>query len=492
MDAAARRVVVIAVDDYGSGSENFASGLRNQAATVTAWLAGSEMDAERRFTVTRPKQLTSLQDLQKFLRREARLADSAFDDALVVYITGHGVMGASQRHYLTFAMTDPDRLLTTAFPTSELITTVLDSEAEHVLILVDSCFAGALKEELATLAKDLRPDRRNLSSIAVITSGEFTTEPQVGEFTQLLQRSLDLAKDKAAGYTASHLSFEDWETLLNAVGDDNPGLLRAKWLFPDSRRSQPSLCLPNPHYQPPEQLVDQARRPVALTAKLADYWLSRASGKTSDDDPGWYFSGRAALMEQLVTFANQGNGVMTVTGAAGSGKSALLARLVTLSDPHFVNESRYADTAQNVPDHLRPRPGAVHAAVMARGKSALELLEDILAAFGLDAESEEPPLQVLLAHLQQLTADSEEREGDTAADDPGTRITIVIDALDEAEQPLAVLSDVIEPLAWLRRPDGPSCVRLVLGMRSSAVDHTNDTLQDTASCSPASVTARYP
>lgn len=467
MEAAARRLVVIAVDDYGLQDDKFTAGIADQVATVTGWLTHPDLDDERRFDLRQADQLTSVADLRAFLDGEY-LPETAWDESLVVYITGHGVAGRSQRHYLTFAASDTDRLLTTAFPTSELIAAVLDSDAEHVLVLVDSCFSGVLKRELAALVEDLRASRRSLSSLAVIISGDSTQKPRVGEFTQLLQLSLDLAKDESAGFTASHLSFEEWEKLLNTVADNNPGLLRALWVSPDSRRDKPSPCLPNPHYRPPEQLVAQARRSVSLTAPLAEYWLSRASGRTSDSDPGWYFSGRAALMQTLTAFVTDGTGVMVVTGAAGSGKSALLARLVTLSDPLFMTESRFAHAAQNIPADLRPRPGAVDAAVLARGKSALELIDDLLAAFDLTAAPEEPPLQILLHHL-----------ADPKSHGAGTPVTVVLDALDEAEQPLACLSDVAGPLAWLRRVDGSPAVRLVLGMRSSAIDDTNK-LQDTA------------
>ncbi|MFJ1656677.1 AAA family ATPase [Streptomyces sp. NPDC088337] len=465
MEAAARRLVVIAVDDYGLQDDKFTAGIGDQVATVTGWLAHPDLDEERRFDLRQADRLTSVTDLRAFLDGEC-LHETPWDESLVVYITGHGVAGRSQRHYLTFAASDLDRLLTTAFPTSEVIAAVLDSDAEHVLVLVDSCFSGVLKRELAALVEDLRTSRRRLSSLAVITSGDSTQKPRVGEFTRLLQSGLDLAKDESAGFTASHLSFEDWEKLLNTAADDNPGLLRALWVCPDSRRDKPSPCLPNPHYRPPEQLVAKARRSVALTAPLAEYWLSRASGRTSDSDPGWYFSGRATLMQSLTTFVTEGTGVIVVTGAAGSGKSALLARLVTLSDPLFMTESRFAHTAQHIPADLRPRPGAVDAAVLARGKSALDLTDDLLAAFDLTAAPEEPPLQVLLNHLTDLERAS-------------TPVTVVLDALDEAEQPLACLSDVVGPLAWLRHLDGSPAVRLVLGMRSSAIDDTNK-LQDTA------------
>ncbi|MFJ4836234.1 hypothetical protein ACIP79_41045 [Streptomyces sp. NPDC088747] len=468
MEAAARRLVVIAVGDYGLEDDKFTAGIGDQVATVTGWLTHPDLDDGRRFDLRQADQLTSVADLRAFLDGEY-LPETAWDESLVVYITGHGVAGRSHRHYLTFATSDTDRLLTTAFPTSELIAAVLDSDAEHVLVLVDSCFSGVLKRELAALVEDLRASRRSLSSLAVITSGDSTQRPRVGEFTRLLQIGLDLARDESAGFTASHLSFEEWEKLLNTVADNNPGLLRALWVCPDSRRDKPSPCLPNPHYRPPEQLVAQARRSLALTAPLAEYWLSRASGRTSDSDTGWYFSGRATLMRSLTAFVTDGTGVMVVTGAAGSGKSALLARLVTLSDPLFMTESRFAHTAQHIPTDLRPRPGAVDAAVLARGNSALELIDGLLAAFDLTVADEEPPLQILLNHL-----------ADPEIHDASTPVTVVLDALDEAEQPLACLSDVVAPLAWLRRFDGSPAVRLVLGMRSSAVDDTNGTLQDTA------------
>lgn len=46
-------------------------------------------------------------------------------------------------------------------------------------------------------------------------------------------------------------------------------------------------------------------------------------------------------------------------------------------------------------------------------------------------------------------------------------VVVVIDALDEADDPLAVFNDVILPLARLRGPHGGRPVRLLLGIRSS-------------------------
>ncbi|MEU6323679.1 AAA family ATPase [Streptomyces sp. NPDC047009] len=461
-----RRLVVVAVDEYFTEDEAFTAGIQKQVETITGWLADPAMDSERRFELARPKELTQPEDLRLFLT-EQELAQAQWDQALVVYITGHGLRGQSRRHYLTFGHTCPDRLLATAFPTSELITQVMDSEAEHVLVLVDSCFAGSLKSELGVLLEELCAQRRDLKTLAVITSGDFEQEPRRGEFTRLLKLAWDKARDESAGFTASHLSFEDWEKLLNTVGDENPGLLRALWVWPESRRDEPSLCLPNPHYQPKEQVVQASRQPVSLSAStLEQYWLARASGRTDEGDPGWYFSGRQTLMQELVEFVHTGAGVLVVTGAAGSGKSALLARLVTLSDPLFV--ARFADMVDAVPAPLRPRRGAVDAAVLARGKSSLALIEHLLAAFGVVAVGGEPPLQVLLDWVAAACADAPEP------------VTIVVDGLDEAQEPTACLSDVIAPLARVRAAGGEPAVRLVLGMRSSAQDVEGGKLQDAA------------
>ncbi|MEW2558533.1 AAA family ATPase [Streptomyces griseorubiginosus] len=460
--------MVVAVDDYATADEEFTAGIRAQVETVTGWLAHPSLGPDRRFEVTQSKELTCAEDLRAFLA-DQKLARVAWDEALVVYVTGHGLRGMSRRHYLTFAGTDDERLLATAFPTSELVTQVLDSEAEHVLVLVDSCFAGSLKSELGVLFEELSAQRRKLKTLAVITSGDFEQRPRLGEFTRLLELALAKARDESAGFTAPHLSLEEWEKLLGSVGEDNPELIQALWVWPDSRRHEPTLCLPNPHFQPREQVVQAPRESVSLSASvLEQYWLSRASGRTDDEDPGWYFSGRQDLMRALVEFVRAGDGVLVVTGAAGSGKSALLARVVTLSDPLFVTVPRFAKVVQAIPAPLRPVVGGVDAAVLARGKSSLALIEDLLTAFGGTHSRGEPALQAL---LQRIVTACEAKQGP---------VTVVVDGLDEAQEPAACLSDVIGPVARLRTRGGQVAARLVVGMRSSARDVTDGRLQDTA------------
>ncbi|UQW99415.1 AAA family ATPase [Streptomyces sp. RerS4] len=468
-----RRLVIVAITDYGADDTEFREAIDIQAGRITDWLAGPNLDKRQRFEVSRAPAVQSVQDLRDFLRDEA-LTAATYEEAVVVYITGHGLGGSSHRHYLTFAETDEKRPLATAFQTSELIAAVLDSESEHILVLVDSCFSGTLHTELSSLLRDLDKDRYAFHGVGVVTSGDFSAQPLIGSFTERVALACERMRDEAAGYTASHLSFQEWEQLLDEVGQDEhgheKGLIDAEWAFPRSRKKRPSACLPNPRYRPAVSTAGPALRQLALTTtvgtdvplgSLDDFWLERASGRPADDDPGWYFSGRVTPMKAMTAFlrGDEDERVLVVTGAAGSGKSALLARLVTLSDPGFVTDPRYAGMVAKVPTELRPPRGSVDIAVLARNKSARVVVEDLLTALGAE-DASDPDSIVPLRTLLRLLSDRS-----TSARRP---VTVVIDALDEAQDPLALVNDLVLPLARLSVAAGDSSpLRLLLGVRSS-------------------------
>jgi WD40 repeat protein len=473
---ARRRLVVVAIDVYDDQPEGFEEAIAEQVSRITDWLANPSLGADRCFEVRRATSVRTVDELRAFLRSE-NLAAASYRESIVVYITGHGLRRGAARHFLTLPETEPDRPFATAFSTSELITEVLDSESEHVMVLVDSCFSGTLLAELPSLFESLCSDRRNHKGLAVVTAGDHEEQPLVGSFTQRIALAYERMLDEAAGYTASHLSFQEWEQLLDEVGRDENGqerdLIDAHWILPRSRKRLLSACLPNPRYQPKQDAVGPALRQLALVSaaemgrdpgaestqgSLEEFWLERASGRVAADDPGWYFSGRAELMTRMTGFLRGPAGVLIVTGAAGSGKSALLARLVTLSDPGFIANPRYEAMVANVSPELRPVPKSVDVAVLARNKSARVVVEELLVALGGE---EAPRLGLPLQTLIRLLNDrAEERSG---------LVTVVIDALDEAEDSLALFNDVILPLARFRRSDHRGAIRLLLGIRSSPV-----------------------
>jgi WD40 repeat protein len=457
-----RRLVVIAVDGYEDGQEGFKEGIAAQVERITGWLADPELGDDRRFEVVRAEHSPqSVDDLRAFLHGQ-NLAAASYKEAVVVYITGHGMRRLAQRHYLMLPKTEEERLLATAFPTSELISAVLDSRSEHVMVLVDSCHSGTLRAELGSLFQDLSDERHRHKGTAVITAGDHFEKPLVGSFTRRVALACERMRDEASGYTGSHLSFAEWEQLLHQVGLNEEGvekeLVSAEWIVPHSPGRAPSACLPNPRYKPLESATSPALRQLTLgSGSLEEFWLERASGRAGANDPGWYFSGRAEPMARMVDFVREGAGVLVVTGAAGSGKSALLARLVTLADAGFAADPKYTAVVAGIPDRLRPGPGAVDVAVLARNKSARVVVEELLSALGGAPNGRELPLQILLRLLA-------ERSSSGAA----SPVNVVIDALDEAEDPLACVGDFIVPLSRLTTADGTErAVRLVVGVRSS-------------------------
>jgi hypothetical protein len=132
-----------------------------------------------------------------------------------------------------------------------------------------------------------------------------------------------------AGYAAEHLAFDELHAELAAAaagGGAGSPLLEPLKLWPLRPSGRPSPCLPNPGYAPPDDVVAPARRQVADTACELDYWLDRATGRPSAADPGWYFAGRRDLNAPVAGFLVGGDGVLLVTGAAGTGKSVIIAR----------------------------------------------------------------------------------------------------------------------------------------------------------------------
>ena len=123
--------------------------------------------------------------------------------------------------------------------------------------------------------------------------------------------------------------------------------------LPDLKGTSP--CLPNPLYRADNVVpVAPARRDLALpSVDLDTHWDPRSRGVTDITDPGWLFTGRAQLMQRLIRAATGAPYTLLVTGSAGSGKSAALARLVTLSDPSFA--ARYAERVEAISNDLQTR-----------------------------------------------------------------------------------------------------------------------------------------
>ncbi|MFE1907375.1 AAA family ATPase [Streptomyces gardneri] len=458
-----RRLVVIAVSEYDDGTPTqrtaFRNGISAQVAIVENWWNNHHLDEKRRFTPSHPpKPLQCVHDLRAFLIDE-NLIEAADDEALVIYLTGHGLAPAGSQHFLRLPDTHTDRPLSTAFPTAELIAAALDSPAEHVLIMVDSCFSGRLTEELDRTLKALHPDRHALSSLVVLAAGNEDSTPRLRAFTAALAAVHAHCADEANGYARSHLSWEEFHTILSTVWDPAQ-MADIHVLWPPrsiSRRlaaRELSPCLPNPGHTD-TTLLEDARSQLGWTRlDLDDYWVTRATGQMTGDT-GWYFTGRTTLITRMNAFLAGTDSTLIVTGQAGSGKSALLARMVTLSDARFCSNPAYRPYLEVIPEELRTPTGAIDAAVLARNTDPPELTATLYQALtGKHAPAGQAAHDLLHDHAQTTLAQT------------GRPLTIVVDGIDEARNPRRIITDVLRPLAGLHT-DGRRAVRLILGIRSS-------------------------
>ncbi|WP_217231547.1 AAA family ATPase [Streptomyces anulatus] len=475
-DTFARRLVVIAISDYDDGSaakqQAFGKEITAQVTTVKDWWAHPSLDGARRFEPSEAKQLHDLRDLRTFLIEED-LGNADDDEALVVYITGHGLAPTnSPQHFLQLRDTYVDRPYATAFPTAEIITTVLDSHATHALVMVDSCFSGRLETELKTMLNGLRQERRALGSLVVLVAGNDQSTPRTNAFANILRAVRAHCEDKTNGFAEPHLSWQDWKDIVNEVFDESTMAdLTYAWPTPSAstERAQGRLspCLPNPGHTRSDPVLRASTRQVGWTrAQLDTFWVSRATGASERDSPGWYFTGRTKLVKHILSFLTGTEGVLIVTGVAGSGKSALLARTVTLSDSHFRADETYRALVAEIPEELQVPEGSVDVAVLARNTDPDELARVLCEALG-DTQGREVPIRTgdyESGHLARLRSLVQSRTRQQSKP-----LTLVVDGIDEARNPTRIITDLLRPLADLRMPDERPSVRLLLGIRSSSL-----------------------
>ena len=172
---------------------------------------------------------------------------------------------------------------------------------------------------------------------------------------------------------------------------------------------------------------------------LHDHWWTRARGAYQDEDsrPGWYFTGRTALLRELTSWlegAAPSRAVRVVTGPAGTGKSAVLAWLCALSDPQLRAEIATARSDALANPGTVPSPGRISAAIWASdldlGGAARALASQLDLRVAADASVGE--VRDAVEHL-----DLAERSG----------LVVVVDALDEAKTPRDIARKLLRPLA---------------------------------------------
>jgi len=238
------------------------------------------------------------------------------------------------------------------------------------------------------------------------------------------------------GFSGTGLWSPDYEAVIGLVGQvHGNGDGRAITLH------HAALCLPDHDLLALEASPAISAGEAALAAwgwKLTDdpeakrHWQPRARGVAIDSERGYRFRGRTKALTEIKDRLDRpwpDRQVLVITGSPGVGKSAVLGRIVTTSDPGL-RASLPADD-----DAVTATPGSVACAVHAKGKTALDVASEIARAAS--------------ARLPATPADLPPAIRDALQERHRDKFNLIIDALDEAASPAearAILAKIILPL----------------------------------------------
>ncbi|MFD5081683.1 hypothetical protein ACFWOG_03465 [Kitasatospora sp. NPDC058406] len=183
------------------------------------------------------------------------------------------------------------------------------------------------------------------------------------------------------------------------------------------------------------------------------HFVPKASGAELGE-LAWYFHGRTLQRDRILRWLDTAtHGALVVTGPAGAGKSALLGHVLlhTRSDMRdiLIRHGHLTALPPGTPCPDDPFDLTAHLA----GHTLHQTIQLVADAAGL-------PRLARIAAQGRPPADLAGRLITELRDRPN-RLTLLFDALDEADQPVAIAESLLRPLAAL-----PG-VRLVIGTRRS-------------------------
>lgn len=359
-------------------------------------------------------------------------ADGRHGPAVVAW-SGHAeVTGLGQLQLITRAtenLADADDY----FTAERLANRTLNSGADQILVLLDTCHAGAgapaaLQEALTVMARRTLPEpRRAWLGILAACQAHERAEGARGLLLETVLRLLRHGPARGAHGSVGRYRHE-WSVRNKGISGETLALaVMEEW--PDSGQipvrasaGRPERIFRNPLYRSDagEALVEH----LVLAARGID-----------PTEEGWFFTGRRRVMREITDWlAERQAGLLLLTGSAGSGKSAVAGRVAALSHPKERQVTLYhAPLADDEPD---PGPDCVDAALHLRGMRVQDVAEALAEKLGLPAP--ETPAG-LIAELEGLEAGGAGRH------------VLVLDGLDEAapEQAGPIAEQLLTPLSRL-------------------------------------------
>ena len=392
-------------------------------------------------------------ELTSQLRKFCRSPDRREDDLLAIYLACHGEVLDEYHgggHVLLTADSDPTDLAD-ALPTGTLAQKLLaNTRIRRLLLLLDSCYSGHGTHELAARALDrITPEwgTQSGAGLLLLSSAHPSQQAVTGAFPRLLERAVDSLT--TAGHGPRTLALDALVQSINA--DSERPAHQSIHLSQLALNGDAPPFLPNPRHDSALLDTDLAvqreaewrRHGERREVELRTHLLRAAMANGNPGSQGWWFHGRRRTLTDLTHWlraTRPGGTAMAVTGAPGSGKSAVLGLVAARSNA--TRRSSVPVDALGLKDTPLPDEGAVTDAIYAQNLTDQQILEGIGAALRKPAGS----VQALLRALP---------EGEASPP------VVLIDALDEAATPDSLCREILRPLI----EHGHSRLRLLLGTR---------------------------
>jgi hypothetical protein len=367
------------------------------------------------------------QELERW-RREYDPDDPPEEDAtLVLYCTGHGFVDQVAGWRLVppeAGHVDVNRWTKPA----ELLQPILRrADVSQVLLVLDACFAQDGAREALTTALEVAPLVGSKTDVWVVAAARRSDEAQQMKFVSAFVDSLGhhAARDLSAPYLDPSTVTDTAATVLR-----RRRAAQAPWVAAGYRAGG-CRALPNPRFMPPDP-----------PGWIETRWSAHARGVPAATDPGWYFTGRSEVLRCLANCLNGEDRSDTrpvlLTGGAGTGKTAILARLLTTATVRLRRKLPPVARRGYLPTGDIPFT-ALDVAGLDVGDAAAELAR-VLGLPALDA----------LAVVAALAGREEP-------------YPLIVDNVDQAADPVAMVNQFLQPLSAV------ASVRLVAAVRSGTV-----------------------
>jgi hypothetical protein len=320
------------------------------------------------------------------------------------------------------------------------------------LVVVEACGAANFVRLLAGVLLQADPASSPQRLALVGVGGDGTN--YLGEFRRALAAALASYTDNDREIAIKDL-VDRVESRIDAVQVQPFRLSRSAAIL--HRRVFPGVVAA------PLDVYDELRRCLdEMTSDERNHFVHKAQG-AEHGELAWYFTGRRDELRRIADWLDRTrSGLLIITGRAGSGKSALLGNVLVHTNTELCRVLKRAGQFDPLTTsdgraerQLAPFDAVIHLA----GLTTQDLIHRIAEANDVDLtdgrKSEgKSDMDVLLEVLR------------------GRPFLLLVDGLDEAQEPAAVASSVLRRLAAL--PNG----RVVVGTRASV--HEGPDQPDTA------------